>query len=165
MNIITISHCDQFNLIFNDSLYLSGEQSDEINHNMWCISLRSDFIKNIKLEQLKYFVNKLIENREQQLKNMNFYKSAIFYMWFDLQALQLRFNIITGDAGSLPFRCKVRLHTASELILNNFINTLRDIALCGDQIEFFNKEEAWSDEDESEEYILDVFVKKLGSAI
>ncbi|HLJ31824.1 MAG TPA: hypothetical protein VKU36_05270 [Candidatus Babeliales bacterium] len=161
MNTITISHLNQLNSIFNDLLYLSGDQSEEIYHNMWCISLKGDLIESIRLEQLKHFIDKLVENREQQLKNLNFYKNAIFYMWFDQQALQLRFNIITGDVKSLPFGCKVQLNTTPESILNNFINTVRDIAQLGDQIEFFNSGD-WSDEDENEdEYILDVFVKEL----
>jgi hypothetical protein len=152
MNAITISNFDQLSLIFNDSLCLSGEQSHEIYYNMWCISLEGDITKNITLEQLKCFVDTLIENREQQLKNINFYKSVVFYMWFD---------VITGDVKSLPFGCKVRLNNTSESILNNFINTVRDVAQYGDHIEFFTSED-WEDKDENEEeYVLDVFVKKL----
>jgi hypothetical protein len=45
-------------------------------------------------------------------------------MWFDQQALQLRFNVISGDVKSLPFACKVRLRNTPESILNNFINTV-----------------------------------------
>jgi len=167
MNIITISNLDQFDSIFNDLLCLSGKQSEEIYHNMWCISLEGDLIENIKLEQLKYFVDKLIENREQQLKDISLRKSVVFYVWFDQQALQLRFNVITGDVNSLPFGCKVHLDDTSESILNNFINTARDVAKSGDQIQFFNSED-WEDEDEEEdeeEYILDVFVKKLRGSI
>jgi hypothetical protein len=147
-------------MCFNDSLCLSGKQSEEIYHNMWCISLEDDFIKSVTLEQLKHFVDQLIANREQQLDDAHFYQNAIFYMWFDQQALQLRFNIITGDV-KLPFRCKVRLHKVFEPILNNFISTVKDVAQNGDPVEFLNSED-WQDEDESqEEYILDVFMKKL----
>ncbi len=161
MNSITISRFDQLNPIFNDLLCLSGEQSEEIYHNMWCISLEGNLIESITLEQLKHFIDKLIENREQQLKNINFYRNVVFYMWFDQQALQLRFNIITGDVKSLPFVCKVQLHTTPESILNNFINIVRDVAHFGDQIEFFNSEDGPDEDENEEEYILDVFVKKL----
>lgn len=161
MNAITISNLDQFNLILNDLLCLSGKQSEEIYHNMWCISLEGNLTESITLEQLKHFVDKLIENREQQLKDVSFSKSAVFYMWFDQQALQLRFNVITGGITSLPFGCKVRLHTMPESILNNFTSTVRDVTRYGDQIEFSNGED-WADENENEEeYILDVFVKEL----
>src|SRR6266576_1895781 len=138
MNVIKLSYLDQLNSIFNDPLCLSGDQSEEIYHNMWCISLVGNLIETITLEQLKYFVDKLIENREQQLKDINFCKSVVFYMWFDQQTLQLRFNIITDDAQSLPFGCKARLNDIFEPILNNFINTARGVAQGGDNIEFFN---------------------------
>ncbi|HLJ31081.1 MAG TPA: hypothetical protein VKU36_01465 [Candidatus Babeliales bacterium] len=161
MDTITIFHIDELNLIFSDTLCLSGEQSEEIDHNMWCISLEGNLIESITVEQLKHFVDKLIENREQQLKDINSSKSAVFYMWFDQQALQLRFNVITGDIKSLPFSCKVQLNATVEPILNNFIETVKDVVQFGDQIEFFNSQN-WDDEDDNEEeYILDVFAKKL----
>jgi hypothetical protein len=161
MNVITISNLDQFNLILNDLLCLSEEQSEEIYHNMWCISLEGDLIEKITLRQLRYFVDTLIENREQQLKNINVHRNAAFYMWFDQQALQLRFNVITGDVNSLPFGCKIRVNNTYEVILDNFINTVRDVAQSGDQIEFCNSED-WEEEGEQEEeYVLDVFVKFL----
>lgn len=161
MSILTIFKLDQLGSVVNDLLCLSGEQSEEIYHNMWCISLGGHLIETITFDQLKYFIDKLIENRQQQFKNINVHKGAVFYMWFDQQALQLRFNIITGDVQSLPFGCKIRLNNEFEAIVNNFINTAKDVALGGDDIEFFNSED-WNDEDEDEgEYILDVFVKNL----
>jgi hypothetical protein len=163
MNIITISNFDQFSLIINDSLCLSGDQSEEIYHNMWCITLEDNFIKSIKIQQLEHFISNLIENRKQQLKHINYKKNVVFYMWFDQQALQLRFNIITGDAKSLPFGCTVRLNNTFESILNNFITTVKDVSQHGDQIEFFNNQD--EDDEDEEEYVLDVFVKKLKTNI
>src|SRR5687768_17499019 len=118
MNIITISDLDQLNLITNDLLCLSGKQTEETYHNMWCISLESNLVENVTLEQLKDFVDTLIKKKEPQLKKINFSKNAVFYMWFDQQALQLRFNIITGDVQSLPFGCKIKLYAIPEPILS-----------------------------------------------
>ncbi|HEX4068657.1 MAG TPA: hypothetical protein VHX42_01040 [Candidatus Babeliales bacterium] len=159
MNVITVSNLDQLNLIFNDLVSLSGGLSEEIYHNMWCVSLEGNLIESITFKQLKSFVDELIKHRELQLKDKIFLRGVVFYMWFDQQALQLRFNIITGDATSLPFECKIQLQTSPDLILNKFINTVKDVARCGDQIEFFDSKD-WEDENE-EEYVLDVFVKKL----
>jgi hypothetical protein len=156
MNVITISNLGQLNVIFNDVLCLSGKQSEEIYHNMWCVSLEKNLIESVTLEQLKSFVDKLIGNRELQLKDSNRSRSVVFYMWFDQQALQLRFNIIT-DVNSLPFGCKIQLHTTCESILSNFLNTVKDVSQHGDQIEFFNG----GDEEGEKEYVLDVFVKRL----
>ena len=58
MNIVEISNFDQLSLILNDVLCLSGKQSEEIRHNMWCISLKDDLIESITLEQLTCFVDK-----------------------------------------------------------------------------------------------------------
>lgn len=118
MNIITISDLDQFNSVTNDLLCLSGKQAEETYHNMWCISLERNFAESVTLEQLKDFVDTLIQKREQQLQKINFFKNAVFYMWFDQQALQLRFNIITGDVQTCPFGCKVQLYTIAEPILS-----------------------------------------------
>src|SRR5579871_5279412 len=126
MNVIKISEIDQLQDIIDDLLCLSGVQSEEIYHNMWCIVLEDDLIKNIEIEQLYSFVNKLIKNREQQLQQNNLHKNVVFYMWFDQQAMQLRFNVITGDIGSLPFGCKIRLLNVVDLILSDFINTSRN---------------------------------------
>lgn len=160
MNVITISNLDQLNVILNDLLCLSGKPSEEIDHNMWCISLEGNLIESITLKQLKGFVDKLLENRKLQLKDNNLSQGAIFYMWFDQQTQQLRFNVITNNA-KLPFECEVQLYATPEFILNNFINTVRDISQHGDRIEFFDGND-WLDEDQNEkEYVLDVFSKIL----
>lgn len=161
MNIITIFNLDQLNLIFDDVLCLSGEQSEEIYHNMWCISLKNDLVESIVLSQLEHFVDKLILHKEQQLNNINFHKNVVFYMWFDQQALQLRFNIITGDTKSLPFKCKLCLHSEAKYILNNFVTTVKNIAQHGDQVTFFDEKD-WKNENKNEkEFVLDVFIKIL----
>ncbi len=164
MNNIKISQLDQCEIIINDLVYLSGKQSEETYHNMWCISLDGDLIKNIKIEPLKCFIDRLIENREQQVQSSSSSGSIIFYMWFDKQTLQLRFNIITGNERTLPFTCKLQLFNTYESILKNFINTVQEVDQFGDDIKFFDKQDINWDEDE-QEYILDVFVKKLNAKI
>jgi hypothetical protein len=81
-------------------------------------------------------------------------------MWFDQQALQLRFNVLSDEVVALPFECKVHIEIAAEVVLSNFITTVKKVALYGDNIEFFNNQE-YLDEDEEQEYVLDVFVKEL----
>lgn len=162
MNIIKMFELGQLQLIVDDLLHLSGELSEEIYHNMWCISFEDDLIKSIKIDQLKHFVDAIMENREQQLKGINFRKNVVFYIWFDQQALQLRFNVLTGDLESLPFGCKVHIVKIVDPILNNFIDTTRNVIQCGDQIRFFDKtDDDWDDDENEEEYVLDVFAKKL----
>lgn len=160
MNTIIISHLDQLDFILNQKLYLSGKQEEEIYYNMWCISLEANIIGSITFEQLKIFVDKLVKSREQQLKDTYSSKNAIFYIWFDKQALQLRFNILT-EITPLPFGCKLQLLTAPDSILTSFITTIRNVANYGDLVQF-NDEQDEPDEDENnEQYVLNVFAKKL----
>lgn len=163
MNIIKISALDDLSLIINDTLCISGIQSEEIDLNMWCVGLDDDFISSITVEQLKNFLDSLIEKKEQQLNCVGVKKNIIFYMWFDQQALQLRFNVITGDAKSLPFKSKVQLLNIPDFILNDFIDTVRNVSRFGDEVEFFdnNDENRWDEDENEDEYILNVFVKEL----
>ena len=162
-----MSKLDQCELIINDTLHLSGIPSEEIYHNMWCIGLEDDLIKSITCKELKHVVNRLIENRQQQLKHINFHKNVVFYMWFDQQALQLRFNIISGDETKLPFGCKVQLVNDFESILNNFMNEARDVIEYGGDIQFFDKKDGdhWDEDENEEEYVLNVFAEKLSARI
>lgn len=169
MNNTKIFELDQLGLIISDQLCLSGVQSEEIYHNMWCIALEGDLIKQVKIEQLKDFVDKLVENREQQVRHINLHKNVIFYMWFDQQALQLRFNVITDDAKPLPFGPNVQLANVvdSNSILNDFINTVRDVSQHGDQVQFFDKDEVdyWDEDDSEAQYALNIFVKNFREII
>jgi hypothetical protein len=95
MNIISISVLDQLELLDDIPLFgIAGTQLRDIHHNVWCIILEGDAIKNIKIAQLKHFIDRLIKNRRYQLKCVDSKKNVVFYMWFDKQALQLRFNSI-----------------------------------------------------------------------
>jgi hypothetical protein len=137
MNSIKILHLDQCEIVIKDLLHLSGKQSEEIYSNMWCITLGDDLVKNIKIEQLKCFVE---------------------------QALRLRFNVMTGDERILPFTCKLRLLNTYEAILKNFINTAQEVNQFGDDIQFFDRQDSnWDEDEDEQEYTLDVFVKKLNT--
>jgi hypothetical protein len=52
MNTLTLYNIDQLSDVFNNELHLSGEQTEEIYYNMWCISLANDLIENITLKLL-----------------------------------------------------------------------------------------------------------------
>jgi hypothetical protein len=166
MNSIEICKLEQFMRIIDDLLYLSGKQSEEIYNNMWCITLEGDLVESINLEQLESFINRLIENRKQQLKYIDFQKDAVFYMWFDQQALQLRFNILTGNEKKLPFGCRIQLINSYDSILNNFIRSTKNVAQYAEEIQFFDKDDTdWDDDEIEEDYQLEVFVKNLNEKL
>jgi hypothetical protein len=166
MNSIKIFKLDQCMSIIDDLLYLSGNQSEEIYHNMWCIALQGDLVKSVKFEHLQSFVSRLIENRKQQLKYIDFHKNVVFYMWFDEQALQLRFNILTGDKKKLPFGCRVQLVDSYDSILNSFISGIRNVAQYEEEIQFFDKNDSgWDDDEIEKDYVLEVFAKNLNEKL
>jgi hypothetical protein len=57
----------------------------------------------------------------------------------------------------------VQIVSACEPILNSFIDAAKDNAQYGDDIQFFDKSDNgnWDEDDKEEEYVLNVFVKKL----
>jgi len=88
-------------------------------------------------------------------------QSATFYLWFDKQALQLRFNIVSGSNVSLPFGCKINRVHSPEFILKDFISTTHEIAAHGETIEFLEPGEDLDDDNGQQEYTLDVYVEIL----
>jgi hypothetical protein len=143
-------------LITGDPLLLN----EEIEHNMWALTFDESLIETIEASELELFINQLLQKKSEQLSNIDPHLSATFYLWFDAQALQLRFNIISATQSNLPFGCKLNQLTSSHNILLNFISTACQVAQEGDVIEYFDAEEN-NEDDNDEEFILDVYVETL----
>jgi len=88
---------------------------------MWCISLCSELAKIITLKNFSSFIERIIANRREQIKAITPATNMLFYIWFDEQASQLRFNIISNDGTGLPFKCKVILIDDYTPILKAFL--------------------------------------------
>ena len=86
-------------------------------------------------------------------------------MWFDQQALQLRFNVIAGDEKSLPFKSRLQLFNIPDFILNDFRDTVKNVTWFGDRVEFLDKndENGWDENENEDEYVLNVFAKQLNT--
>lgn len=100
----------QLDIIADDTLFIGHSRADlqkEIENNMWCISVDSELAKEITVEDLSAFLEKVILNRKGQIEKLKPPNNMIFYMWFDEQAVQLRLNIISDYDTGLPFGCKV----------------------------------------------------------
>ena len=59
---------------------------------------------------------------------------ATLYFWFDEMALQLCFNILSGEDRELPFGCKVNFVDSPYPILNLFLKVARNNALHGNYL-------------------------------
>ena len=89
--------------------------------NMWCISISSDLAKIVTAEDFDIFFKKVISSRRTQAKALNPATSMLFYLWFDEQASQLRFNIISDTDKGPPFGCKVIHTTDCTAIFEDFL--------------------------------------------
>lgn len=161
MNYITINKLSDLEEVISTSVYITGKESylnEETEYNMWAITFSEDLTKKINVKKLENFVTELIQERHNQLMKTN--SKAIFYLWFDKQALQLRFNLISSNNKFLPFGCNLNILESPKTILEDFIKTMKNFNITDDVIEFFdaNKE---IDMDEAEEITLDVYIEVI----
>jgi hypothetical protein len=106
--------------IITDLLFI-GSRDDEINNNLWRISLSSKLANVILLKDFSRFIERIIANRKEQVKTLKPTTNILFYLWFDDHASQLKFNIISDNGTGLPFRCKVILYDEYTPILKDFL--------------------------------------------
>ena len=163
MNHITINNLSDLQQVIEDSIFISGNSyliEEETQNNMWALTFGDKLIKKLELKNLTEFLSELLKKRNFQLNSLDPKIPATFYLWFDKQASQLRFNLISGENVILPFGCKLNLLDSPEPIFNDFITTTFKFATEGDVVEFFDPSEDFDDATE-EEYVLNVYVKKI----
>jgi hypothetical protein len=131
MSVITLRALHDVNPIIHDEPYISGNTAQvhqEIEHNMWCIEVDETLLHSTTIQNLLQFFDNLIDKRSRQIEKNNPSIPATLYMWFDKQALQLRFNILSGIVEHLPFRCTVHKIDSLESIIKDFFDTARHVA-------------------------------------
>lgn len=165
MNIITIKKISDLQTLIPENLYISGSKSQlqkEIDCNMWCLAFTSNSIEKITIQDLSQFFDSLIANKKKQLYTNKPFLPALFYVWFDQQAFQLRFNCISNLDNKLPFKSKLMLLDSPVDIFKDLLTTTRDFFKNGDTIEFFDStEEEDDDDDEESKFMLSVFVERI----
>lgn len=112
--------------IITDKIFITDnldELSKEIENNHWSFGIDFDTAKNVKNEDLKLFIDKIIENRVLQLKNSEVNVDLIFYSWFDEQAGNLNFNFINAGHEVLPFGAELELVDSIDIIINDFLSS------------------------------------------
>ena len=160
MNSAVINKQTDLIKIINKSIYISAFMDEEIYANMWALTFSVKVIKGLKIEDLKEFLNKLIEKRSLQLSLIDAKLKATFYLWFDQQALQLRFNLICDRSDNLPFSCMINQLKDPNLILQNFIVTTKRAFFEHEVFEVIDLGSA-DEDDEENTYELDVYVVNL----
>lgn len=112
--------------IVTDKIYLTeniDELNKEIENNHWSIGIDSDTVKNVKNEDLKVFLSKVIKNRIVQLDNSDKSMDLIFYSWFDEQAGNLNLNFINAVHENLPFKAELEFVDSIDAIINDFLDS------------------------------------------
>ncbi|PSK20128.1 hypothetical protein C7R94_05935 [Brevibacillus sp. NRRL NRS-603] len=110
--------------IVYDSLFIGSHKEDlnkEISANRWSISLSMRLASQFTVSDFMNFFHKVIENRQQQILKSNSDHGMLLYVWFDWQASQLRFNLISQIHEKLPFSEKIEILDKLEPIINEFI--------------------------------------------
>lgn len=165
MNVITIcSSNDLLKLQYKD-ICLSGIAEDEITQNMWCIAIDEHGINQITTNMLMHFFDNLISQNEQHIRSSYPEIQATLYVWFDKQALQLRFNILSGVAIELPFRCSLNIVSSLRTIIDNFLNAVHTATQLGDNLAVSNNDDYEFNNDDEQVFILDVYVRILNQKV
>lgn len=97
--------------------------NEEIKHNCEMVSISADIAKQVSSLDFLLFLDKVKANRQQQLEQSSLDLNIIYYLWFDEQAGQLRFNFINSHHDKLPFGCKISFVDSEQEIIDDFINS------------------------------------------
>lgn len=135
---------------------------EEIYNNEWKIASSEEMIKKLKIEELQQFLNKLLTIRRRQLAKINPKNPVKFYLWFDAQALHLRFNLISGENKSLPFGAKLNIVNTPDNILEKFLTETLQYKTEGEVIEWlYPGDKGFDDEDDFSDFVLDVYCLEI----
>lgn len=147
---------DSCNDIVSDKLYF-GKSTDDINeeisNNMWSFSIPEEIKKEFTIEDLNNLFIKIVDNRKVQVIKKD--HSMKFYLWYDEQAFQLRFNLISAYNDNLPFSCNYVILNDIKQIFKNFLKREKNYISWDECKEIdFNEDESY----ENVNNILEVYM-------
>lgn len=160
INYLEISNMQDFEKIIERPIFIACNKElldREISTNMWAISFGNTAITHIPIDKLLNFIDRFLVKKRQQLLDLNISCDAIFYMWFDEMACQLRFNLISDVHKKLPFGCQLNIVDSPHSILTHFLQSQCNQEILWDELEEIND----GYDNAKDIFILNVFVKKL----
>ena len=146
--------------IITDKIYIGNsviELDEEIRNNEWLISMSQELCEITKKEDFLEFFEAVIENRKEQVLNSNKNHGIVFYLWFDEQACQLRFNLISDFHKELPFGCKLKIIDNPDEIIEDFLNVNYHNGIPLEDFVDVTEENDNNKEIEETEYVLKVY--------
>lgn len=130
-----------------------------INRFDSCSTIDSNLLESLSQKQFELFVAILVDEEKRQRVKTHKSLSATFYMWFDEQASQLRFNIVSGHVAQLPFGCIVEIVNFVEPIWQKLKDSCFNQGISWSELEFVEDDE--DDTEDEQEYTLQVYVQKI----
>jgi hypothetical protein len=114
--------------IKTDKLFI-GETLDnlneEIRNNCWAISMSEEIADEFTVDELKSFLKDVKADRKQQLRNGKSNVELIYYVWYDEQAGQLRFNFINSMHRQLPLSAPLTFVSDEGEILSDYLSRVQ----------------------------------------
>jgi hypothetical protein len=151
-----------FQDVITDEIVIGSSRDDlltETRANQWLITLSHEQRQSLTPSDLLMLFEKIIENRQQQLDQTKTEHGMIFYLWFDEQALQLRFNLISDSHKSLPFRCQLNVLPTPEPILDRYLHYAYHAAIPWNELHEVSQEGKIDDGEKP--FVLDMYQMKL----
>jgi len=88
---------------------------------MWSLSLSQSLAAMFQPAEIQGFLYQVRENRYWQLQQQDLPLELYYYLWYDEQAGQLRFNFITTRTATLPFSATIEVSETEEEIIATFL--------------------------------------------
>lgn len=80
----------------------------EAQSNQWGFSFTQEQVGGLSPEEVMTFLNDVLDTYSARLAQLNHGSRMVFYSWFDAQASELRFSLVSASHGSLPFDCPIK---------------------------------------------------------
>jgi hypothetical protein len=160
MNYIVLRNAQDLTHILDESFLLTGALHDhkcETEHNMWTLAFTDPNTLSITENDLITFFRLLHTRIQKQLNDSNSSFPVTLYLWFDEQAGQLRFNVISGHIEKLPFGCTVQKVSDPASIIETCLSSPYLHGISEDEAEDISFDED-RDDDDTIEYVLFVYV-------
>lgn len=107
-----------------DPLFIGESLQDlaeETTNNTWSISISKELATEILAEDFIFFIQRVMTNRREQIKGSNNRDEMLFYIWFEWQSAQIKFNLISDYDTALPFGCEIEITHKLEPIIEEFL--------------------------------------------
>ncbi len=113
--------------VTGDNLLIDESESGlehEARNNLWSFSISSDQAQTLTKGDIKAFLDAVVEARRQQIMRMpDGRHSMTFYCWYDEQAIQLRFSLVSTSHGRLPFHTDIEVCKDLDYVAARFLTS------------------------------------------